>query len=160
MKRSMLLACVICVITASIAATRSLARAGGAKEDERAKLIGEWAGNAAIVVNWTKQKSLPLHLKIEAGGKVTGIVGDAKLLEGKFVSNALGSTRFRVHGQLEGNLIDDEQVRRDAVDILFNVADDGSLVGGLHSSGSKFGGKQSMKLSASKMVLRREAADQ
>ena len=112
--------------------------------------------DAAIVVNWTKQKSLPLQLEIDSGGKVTGTVGDARLLDGKFVSNALGSTRFRVHGRLEGDLIDQENIRRDAVDILFNAADDGSLVGGLHSSGSKFGGKESMKLSATKMVLRRD----
>ena len=132
------------------------ATAARTKQDERAALAGEWRGNAAIIVNWTRQKSLALHLYIDADGKVSGTVGDAKLTDGTFVSNALGSREFRVHGRLAGNLLDDEQIRRYAVDILFNVTEDGSLVGGLHSSGSKIGGKKSMKLSATKMVLRRE----
>lgn len=160
--------CLLCIAVARPALaneppapTVGTAMVASGKEDERAKLAGEWSGNAAIIVAWVKQKSLPLRLNIAADGTVTGSVGDAALRDAKFISNALGSTRFRVHGRLEGNLVDAEEIRRDAVDILFNVADDGSLVGGLHSSGSKFGGSKSMKLSATKMVLKRaEPAEQ
>ena len=119
-----------------------------------ADLAGYWAGEATIIVQWARQEKLPVDLRIEPDGQVSGTVGDAKLVDGRLRRQKAGSP-FRVHGKLEGNLIDAEAIRRDSVDVLFHVAEDGTLAGGVHSGGSKFGGKDSMKLSASKMVLRR-----
>ena len=139
---------------ASLAAAAATQSASTRPADE-SRLAGRWTGNAAIIVQWTQQKQLPVTLDITADGIVTGRVGDAGLVNGRFVSR-WPNTGYRVHGRLEGNLIDAEQVRRDAVDILFERTDDGTLTGGLHSSGSKFGGRSSMKLSATSLVLRRQ----
>ena len=132
-----------------------------------APLAGRWTGTSGVVVEWAKQKQLPVVLDIAPDGSVTGSVGDANLVNARLakgrgaVQRSLGWARdFRVHGKLEGDLIATEGVRRDGVDIVFDRADDGTLVGGLTSSGSKVGGKDEMQLAAGKMVLRREAGDQ
>ena len=117
-------------------------------------LAGRWTGSANVIVQWAKQKDLPVDLVIEPDGRASGTVGDAKLVDARLRTQRFGSP-LRVHGRLEGSLIDAEGVRRDEVDILLSRADDGTLTGGLHSSGSKLGGKESMKLSASGMTLRR-----
>ena len=122
------------------------------------KPVGRWSGSGDIIVQWAKQQQLPVTLDVAADGTVTGTVGDARLVDGKFVANSLGNREFRVHGKLQGNLIDAEQVRRDEIDILFDHSEDDVLSGGLHSSGSEFGGSKSMKLSVAKMELRREPA--
>jgi hypothetical protein len=62
---------------------------------------------------------------------------------------------FRIHGKLQGDLIAAEKVNRDAVDIVFDQAADGSLTGGLATSGWEVGGPDRMKVSAGKMVLRK-----
>jgi hypothetical protein len=128
-----------------------------ANADSAYGLAGRWTGNATIIVNWVKQKQLPVMLDIAADGSVTGAVGDAKLVNGRLIRNhGLGSP-FRVHGDLEGELIDAEDVTRKAVDIPFRLTPQQTIAGGVHSSGSEIGGKKSMKLSASDMVLRRES---
>ena len=144
------------------AATAPVAAATGVAADATkpasADLAGRWKGEATIVVNWTNQKQLPVCLVIAGDGSVRGTVGDAKLVNARLNGKAFLQNRdYRVHGDLEGNLIDAEQVHRDGVDILFDRTDEG-LSGGLHSTGSEFGGKNSMKLSAFKMVLKREEA--
>jgi hypothetical protein len=117
-------------------------------------LVGRWAGDAEIIVQWARQKRLPISLDVAADGTVTGTVGDSRLVDGRFVSR-WPNAGYRVHGRLEGDLIGAEQVRRDAVDILFERAFDSTLTGGLHSSGADVGGSDRMKLSAGDMVLRR-----
>ncbi|HSV16718.1 MAG TPA: hypothetical protein VLI90_20805 [Tepidisphaeraceae bacterium] len=42
------------------------------------------------------------------------------------------------------------------MDIVFDRCDDNIVVGVLSSNGSEFGGKESMRLAAQKMTLRRE----
>jgi hypothetical protein len=127
-----------------------------------APLAGHWTGSASVVVQWAQQKQLPIVLDIAPDGAVSGTVGDARLVDAKLASGrgdlgrALNFARdFRIHGRLEGDLIAAEKIRRDAVDIVFDRATDGTLVGGLTSSGSEFGGKTSMKLAAGKMVLKK-----
>ncbi len=46
-------------------------------------MTGEFKGSAKIVVNWTKQKQLPVEVAIAEDGSVTGKVGDATLKEGR-----------------------------------------------------------------------------
>ena len=122
-----------------------------------AQLAGHWRGDAKVIVNWVAPQRLAVVLDIAPDGRVSGTVGDARLVDAGFVANPLGR-KLRIHGKLEGNLIDAERVRRGGVDILVAPAGDGTLTGGLHSTGTEIGGKGSMKLSASDMVLRREPA--
>ena len=129
-------------------------------------LAGQWTGEAKVVVVWATQKQLPVTLDIAGDGAVTGTVGDATLVNARLRSGrgqferSLGWGReYRIHGQLSGDLIRAEQIHRDAVDIVFDPSD-GALVGGLNSSGSKFGGKESMILSAGGMRLQRIASTQ
>jgi hypothetical protein len=123
-------------------------------------LAGRWTGSATIVVNWTRLKQLPVKLDIAEDGSVTGTVGDASLVNGRLRSSrgalqrSLGWGRdYRIHGQLQGDLIAAEKIRRDAVDVVFDQMDELTLVGGLTSSGTEFGGKESMKLAAGNMRL-------
>jgi hypothetical protein len=123
-------------------------------------LAGRWTGSANIAVNWTRQKQLPVQLEIAADGSLSGTVGDASLVNAKLspsrgsLQRSLGWGRdYRIHGQLKGDLIKAETIRRDAVDIVFDQLDENTLVGGLTSSGTDFGGKESMKLAAGNMKL-------
>jgi hypothetical protein len=127
-----------------------------AKADSVDGLAGHWTGNATIIVNWVKQRQLPVVLEIAADGSVTGAVGDAKLVNGRVIRNHGLGSRYRVHGDLEGALIAAEDVTRKGVDIPFHVTAERTIRGGVHSSGSEFGGKESMKLSAGDLVLRRD----
>jgi hypothetical protein len=127
-------------------------------------------------VNWTQAHTLAVQLDIQADGGVTGKVGDATLKDG-----VLGSTHplglvygvpessrgdppasleagdhFQVTARLDGPLIAAEQVSRDGVIIVFHLTPDRTLRGGLTSTGSDFGGKDYMKLSARNMVLRKQ----
>jgi hypothetical protein len=130
-------------------------------------LTGVWSGQAHIVVQWAKQKQLPVRLEIAADKSVTGRIGDARLVDARLApgrgptQRALGWGRdYRVDGKLQGDVIAAEQIHRDAVIVVFDRAADGTLVGGVNSSGSKFGGKDSMILTAQRMRLRRIAASQ
>jgi len=121
---------------------------------------GEWSGNATIVVNWVKQRNLPIAVTIAPDGSVTGTVGDAQLVDARLragrgpVLRSLGWARdYRIHGKLQGDILKDEQVQRDEVDIVFDRSGDGKLVGGAASSGSEIGDKGTMKLTAGNMVL-------
>ena len=137
---------------------------GAAPATQPASLAGTWSGNANIVVQFVQQKRLAVRLVIAEDGSVSGSVGDATLVDAKLrpgrggVQRSLGWGReYRIHGRLSGNLVAAENVRRDAVDILLDPASDGTLVGGLHSSGSKVGGKEKVIVSAGDLALRREA---
>jgi len=95
---------------------------------------------------------------------VSGTVGDAQLQDATLaagrgpVQRSLGWSRdYRVHGKLTGDVIGAEQIHRDSVDIVFDrAADDAdAVVGGFNTSGTQFGGKDSMILAAGNMRLSR-----
>jgi hypothetical protein len=126
-------------------------------------LQGSWTGSAHAVVQWVQNPKLLVKIDIAADGSVAGMVGDATLVDGRLVAGrseierALGWGRdYRIHAKLAGDIIKAEGIRRDSVDIVFDRRDDNTVVGGLSSNGSEFGGKESMRLAAQKMTLRRE----
>jgi hypothetical protein len=128
-----------------------------------ARLVGTWEGDAAIVVSWTTQRQLHVRLAVAPDGRVTGEVGDARLVDGRLRRNRgrLGrllhvKTDYIVRGALTGAVIAAEGVTRDAVSIPFNRAGE-SLLGAVHTSGSKVGGKGRMLLTAGRLELRRAA---
>lgn len=122
-------------------------------------MVGSWEGKASIVVNWCAQKELPVRVTIAADGTVTGTVGDATLLDGRLRPNRgwLGrklklASDHLIVGDLQGPLIAAEGITRSGVVLPLNFKD-GAFQGGLHSTGAKFGGKEKMVLSATKLRL-------
>ena len=123
-------------------------------------MAGRWSGTADIVVNWTTQRTLRVDLVIATDGSVTGTVGDAKLSRAQLTHNrgALGralhvKTDYIVTGDLHGDIIAAEGIRREGTATLPLNWVGGHFEGGLHTSGSSFGGKEKMVLTATRLKL-------
>ena len=122
-------------------------------------MVGHWEGSARIVVDWCKQQHLPVAIDIHSDGSVTGKVGDATLTHGWFTRNRgwigrklnLGRD-YIIRGDLTGPIIAAEGITRSSVFIPLDLSSDG-LVGGINTSGSKFGGKEDTILSAASLKL-------
>jgi hypothetical protein len=128
----------------------------------KTSMVGHWDGSARIIVSWCTQQMLPVALDLHADGTVTGKVGDADLTNGRFSRNRgwLGrklnfATDYIVRGDLNGAVVAAEGISRAGVSIPLNFRD-GRFTGGLHTTGSKFGGKETMILSASALKLSRK----
>ena len=111
-------------------------------------MVGHWEGNTKVIVEWCDQTHLPVTLDISPDGKITGVIGDARLTNAqlKEKSNWLGQKKSKgtthiITGKLEGHVVAAEEIRRDKVFIHIGMEND-SLVGSLASSGSKTGGKE------------------
>jgi hypothetical protein len=102
---------------------------------------------------------------IHADGSVTGKVGDAKLMEGRFQPNRgwLGRmfnlySDYIITGNLDGAIVSAEGITRESVNIPLDV-DGGAFKGGVHTSGSKFvekdQWKEKMIFSAASLTLTR-----
>lgn len=132
---------------------------GGATVPEG--VVGSWTGTTRVVNDWIAAETLVVALAIDAEGRVEGRVGDAVLEGGRIrrnrgsLSTMLGlRTDWIVEGDLSGDLIAAEGLRRQAVKIPLNLTE-GRLVGGLHSSGSKLG-VESRIVSAADLELVRD----
>jgi hypothetical protein len=122
-------------------------------------MVGTWQGDARIVVAWCRQPTLPIAVEIAADGTVTGKVGDATLAHGRLAANrgALGrklnlATDYIITGELTGPIVAAENITRKSVSIPLDFTGT-TFTGGLHTSGSKFGGKAKMILSAGFLTL-------
>ena len=125
-------------------------------------MVGDWRGSARIVVIWTRQTNLPVNVRISSDATVTGQVGDATLLNGRLSKNRgwIGrklnlATDYIITGDLSGAVIAAEGIKRDRVLIPVNFTGT-NFTGGVHTSGSKMGGKEHMILSAGGLKLRKE----
>ena len=123
-------------------------------------MVGKWAGKAEILVNWTKQRTLPVSIAIGADDKVSGTIGDAELVNGRlqknrgWVARALQvKTEYVIEADLSGPIIRDEHIRRASVHLPLDWRD-GRFEGSVNTSGSKVGGPDRMALTA-KLVLHR-----
>lgn len=124
-------------------------------------MVGQWDGNARIIVVWCQQTNLAISLNIKSDGSVTGRVGDAVLSKGRLLPNRgwLGrklnlATDQIITGTLNGPIVAADGVTRESVKIPLNF-NGTNFIGGLHTSGSLFGGSKRMVLSAAGLVLRR-----
>jgi hypothetical protein len=122
-------------------------------------MTGHWKGDARIIVSWCRQTNLHVAIEIETDGTVTGKIGDATI-KGRFDRNRgwLGrrlnlATDYIIRGELDGPIVAAEGITRGSVSIPLNFIG-GELAGGVHTSGSKFGGKKRMILSASSLTLK------
>lgn len=126
------------------------------------KMAGHWTGTAEIVVNWTKQRQLSVDIVIANDGTATGRVGDATLSGASLMRNRgwFGrtlhlATDWIIIGDLTGDIVAAEAVHRTGVKMPLTWGDD-RFTGAIHTSGSLFGGKDAMILSAGRMTLRRK----
>lgn len=124
-------------------------------------MTGHWEGDARVVVSWSQQTTIHVALDIRPDSSVTGKIGDATITNGHFTQNRgrLGralnwATDYIIQGKLDGAVIAAEGITRESVSIPLNFISD-AFVGGVHTSGSKFGGKEKMILSARSLTLRR-----
>jgi hypothetical protein len=150
--------------TAQVLATLSLMLAAmtplqGADDTVTDALVGHWQGSARIVVDWCQQQRLPVAIDINSDGNVTGKIGDATLKNGRLSRNRgwIGrkmnlATDYIIKGDLTGSLVPTEGVTRSSVSIPFDLTNM-TLVGGVHTSGTKFGGKKDGILSAASLNL-------
>ena len=123
------------------------------------KLKGEWTGKCRSVVSWYN-KDIFLRLIIKPNLNVEGNVGDAVLHNGKLKKNRrmlsrffdLNSNDFRIDADLKGAIVKKEKIIRKEICIVFSMQNN-RLTGGFTTSGTKFGGRSSMKMSAYNMEL-------
>ena len=124
-------------------------------------MTGHWEGNARIVVNWCEQPSLHVAVDIHLDGSVTGTVGDARLVNARLERNRgwIGrklnlATDYIIRGELDGPVVAAENFVREGVHIPLNFVG-GDFSGAVHTTGSKFGGKDRMILTAMSLELKR-----
>lgn len=123
------------------------------------ELIGEWQGEGDIVVTWCQQQTLPIHLFIRADRKVSGTVGDASITVGSVRKNNwflvwLGNPEYVVEARLDGPLVAAEAIQRVSIELVVDV-NGHQLEGGFHTSGTPAGGKDSMSMAGTAVVLSR-----
>jgi hypothetical protein len=127
----------------------------------RPAMVGHWKGDAQIFVDWTRTKTLTVDIVIGRDDRVTGKIGDARLIDGRFDRNRgwlmqrLGwKTDYLIDGKLDGAVIAAENIRREGVMLPLDWNGD-RFEGGVNTSGTEFGGAASMVLAAGKLILRR-----
>jgi hypothetical protein len=136
----------------------------GAEKAVTSAMVGQWRGNAQIIMTWCQETNLPVSIQIQSDGRVSGKVGDATLANGQLKRNRgwLGrklqlKTDYIITGKLEGPIVAREKIHRSGVSIPLNFTGT-NFVGGVHTSGTHVGGKGRMVLSARSLTLLRTNA--
>jgi len=119
--------------------------------------IGTWKGEGRIIVAWCEQKKISFEVQIDTDGNVSGKIGDAHIRHGNLRLNNiiyrwLGNREYIIDAELSNYLIEKEKIRRESIRIFLDYKES-SFTGGFHTSGSKFGGKEKMVLSGSRVKL-------
>jgi len=128
-------------------------------------ITGQWTGSARIIVTWCQQTNLNVSIRIHPDATVSGRIGDAALINGRFKQNRhwLGralnlKTDYIIVGRLEGFIVASEQICRPGVYIPLNF--DGTIFhGAVHSTGTHIGGRKHMVLTAAGLKLHRDSDD-
>jgi hypothetical protein len=116
------------------------------------EMVGAWQGEATIIVAWVEQATLPVTITIRDDGTVEGQAGDATLIDGSLSKNPLGAA-YIIIADLEGPIVAAEGIDRAGVKMPLDF-DGEQFVGGLATTGTQAGDKETMILTASDLVLR------
>lgn len=126
------------------------------------EMIGDWEGDTQVIVLWCNQKIIPVSLSLSEDGSIDGKIGDADLRNAnlKKKRNWFGSkndkrTKYMVKGDLEGSIVEAEDISRPKVFIHLRI-ENNKLSGSLATSGSKIGGKENMILTTTSLKLSRK----
>ena len=124
-------------------------------------MVGAWLGSARVTVDWTVQKQIDVRVAIYADGSVTGMIGDASLVDAHlrstrtFLQKALRlGTDYVIEAGLAGPIIRAESVQRQSVRIPLSW-NGSAFTGTISTDGSFEGGRDIMRFTASDLVLRR-----
>lgn len=104
-------------------------------------MVGRWAGQAVLTAPVTQQHELSMQLDIRDNGIVTGMVGDALLVDAHiYRDNRLAQVlrlgrQYAVDGHLSGDIIRRESVNRETVHLSLDRMGT-HLTGYLQTSGS------------------------
>ena len=129
-------------------------------------MVGRWEGDAQMVVNWTRQRTLGVSIAIFANDSVAGTVGDARLVNARFLKSP-GSlpgelrwkTDYVIEANLEGPIIRAENIYRTTVRMPLSWIGDG-FRGGINTSGWMVGGVEYRAIAANVLLRRVLVADQ
>jgi hypothetical protein len=106
------------------------------------EMAGHWEGTARIIVSWCQQKDVVVSVDIHSDGSVSGKIGDATLINGRFERNRgwLGrklnlATDYIINGKLDGAIVAAEGIARNEVFIPLDLKAN-AFVGGINTSGS------------------------
>ena len=121
------------------------------------EFVRTWKGESRVIVAWCEQKQLSFELQIDMNGNVSGKIGDALIRHGKIRLNNivyrwLGNRKYIIDAKLSNYLIEREKIKRESIRVFLDF-DKPFLVGGFHTSGRKFGGKEKMILSGTSVKL-------
>ena len=110
-----------------------------------------------MIVSWCEQKQLSFELQIDMDGNVSGEIGDAHIRYGKIRLNEIiyrwmGNKKYLIDAELSNYLIGKEKIKRKSIRIFLDFKKP-FLIGGFHTSGGKFSGKEKMILSGSSVKL-------
>ena len=117
-------------------------------------MLGVWAGDAEIVVAWTRQRTLPVRIEIHSDDRVTGTIGEATLVGARLIrvdderaSAARWKTDYLISSNLTGPLIRKETIWRTSVELWLDWRDQ-RFQGGLTTSGWKVAGSERRAIDA------------
>ena len=124
-------------------------------------MVGSWVGRAQIAVPWSRQRELAVRVLIRDDGSVSGTIGDAQLIDGRF-ANARGPAgraprvgrEFAILGGLSGPVIRSEAVQRASVRVSLDWKGQ-AFEGELQTSGTQDGSAADMALRVTSLMLRR-----
>ncbi len=121
------------------------------------RLPGHYQGSGEIIVSWCQQESLQMDIVIHDDMHVTGTIGDAAIRQGMVRHNSQllqlsGNPDYVIYADLQGDLVAYEHIHRNSIKLIVDY-EEGELIGGFHTSGTKFGGKETMMLSGTDLVL-------
>ena len=125
-------------------------------------LVGTWVGETNPIVLWVNAKSIPVKIVIQPNGEITGMLGDATIVNGivknrnnSIMGKFLDHSGFSIIVKLQGNIIDSEQIHRRSANVFFIDYKDKEWHGSIHTSGTNIGGKNTMVLTTNNMALRK-----
>jgi hypothetical protein len=123
-------------------------------------MVGRWHGVAEMVTTWTRQRTLVVDIVIAGNDSVTGTVGDAALVQGRFLKNTEAvvsapawKSEYVIVAGLGGPVIRAENIWRMGAQILLDWRDD-HFEGGISTSGLRVGTVDRQTVAAA-VVLRR-----
>ena len=124
--------------------------------------VGRWFGHAELTVPWTTARVMDVRLDIQPDGSVSGMVGDAFLVEARIypdsrIAHAIGLARdLAIEGRLAGSMLRAEGVYRERVYMTLDRTLD-HMAGELQTIG-RYDGPVSSRPVTARVTLERTGA--
>lgn len=123
------------------------------------ELAGHWRGEGSIMAAWCQQKRIPFDITIDTQGNVTGMIGDAKLQDGRLtyrtrLMRKLGNRDYLIQAKLNGPIVAAEGIQRKKIWLMVDLKNQ-QLEGGMNTSGWHLGTKNRMFITVAQVVLTR-----